>query len=151
MKFLFFKGEPLTFKLPLHFPEHDILNLDYNVFFNEDTEIDISNNINAYTDFSKYVDYFNIDSIFIFRKFKTDIDPLVDLFLKADFLGLNVNQYFLNKGTEKVKENLLYDIDFFDSNNMLFITDKISELQQQKLITLLIDIKNTYNKFYDND
>ena len=145
MKFLFFKDEPLINKLPLYFPKYEILQLDYHIFFEDNVEP------NYYADFSKQADSMEIDSVFIFRKFNVDNDPLIDLILKIDFLGLNINQYFLNKGIDKVSEEFQSHIDFFDSDNMLIITDKIAGQQVDQLTKLLIDTKNMYNKFYDND
>lgn len=145
MKYIFFTDEPLINKLPLYFPKHEILQLDYHIFFEDNVEP------NYYADFSKKVDSMEIDSVFIFRKFNVDNDPLIDLILKIDFLGLNINQYFLNKGIEKVSEEFQSHIDFFDSENMLIITDKIAGQQVDQLTKLLIDTKEMYNKFYDND
>ena len=145
MKFIFFKNEPLIYRLPIYFPKYETLQFDYYIFFEDNVEP------NYYADFSKKVDSMEIDSVFIFRKFNVDNDPLIDLILKIDFLGLNINQYFLNKGIDKVSEEFQSHIDFFDSDNMLIITDKIAGQQVDQLTKLLIDTKNMYNKFYDND
>ena len=132
-------------KLPIYFPNYEVLQLDYHKFFEDNVEP------SYYADFSKQVDAMDIDSVFIFRKFKVDNDPLIDLVLKADFLGLNVNQYYLNKGIEKVNQDFQSHIDYFDANHMLIISDKIAGPQMEQLKKVLIDTKNTYNKFYDND
>ncbi|MBL6657771.1 MAG: hypothetical protein ISR00_05435 [Flavobacteriales bacterium] len=145
MKFLFFKNDPLISKLPLYFPTYEIIGLDYRIFFEDNVEP------SYYADFSKHADAMEIDSVFIFRKFKVDNDPLIDLILKADFLGLDVNQYFLNKGIDKVNTDFQSHIDYVDANNMLIISDKISGSQFDQLIEVLIATKDMYNKFYDND
>ena len=93
----------------------------------------------------------DVDCIYLLRKYNVDNDPLIDLILKIDFLGLNINQYFLNKGIDKISEEFQSHIDFFDSENMLIITDKLAGQQFDQLTKLLIDTKEMYNKFYDND
>jgi len=146
MKYLFFKNDPLIEKCFFNPAQKDILGVNYSDLFSNDLNYDI------YTQITKFIDNYEVDTLFLFRKYVSNYDELEALKLNLDFLGVNIFEYYINKWKiENLVNAIQDDIDFADATNILIVSDMLVGNNLQVASNLLERTYNTYKPFFENE